>query len=310
MKTPMLLGIDGGGTSTVALLADLDGTVLASGRSGPSNCRAIGMKPALEALDQAIALAFAKLDEPVRSLECACLGLAGFGRPEEQATLREWADQRGLTRKLLTITDGDLVVAAGTSEGWGVGVIAGTGSIAVGRNREGQSSRSGGWGPLLGDEGSAYRVVLDALRRIARRADGRERTGSQPDILTRHFFEALDLSEASGLVPAVYGPGVDRTIIAGWAPIVLAAAAEDLSVAADLLDPAGRDLGDMVMAVARSLGIVEGKLPLALAGGFLLSARQVESSLVEHLRNHAYEPEPVRVTEPAEGAVILARRAL
>lgn len=310
MTTSLVLGIDGGGTSTVTLLADLDGTVLATGRAGPSNCRAVGMNAALSALERSIELAFAALGEPVREVRCACLGLAGFGRPDEQATLREWADRTSLTRQLLTVTDGDLVVAAGTPEGWGIGLIAGTGSIAVGRNSEGRTARAGGWGALFSDEGSAYRVVLAALRRVARRLDGRESSETNPDPLTTRLFEALGITDAAGLVPAVYGPGVDRTTIAGWAPLVLSAVEDDPTIVDDLLEPAGRDLAEMVSAVACALGLVEGFLPLALAGGFLLSATQVERSLLDHLRRSGYEPHATRVVEPAQGAIILARLAV
>ncbi len=309
MSRPLLLGIDGGGTSTVALLGDLEGNELASGRSGPSNCKVVGMKAALEALDLAITRAFSALCEPARSVECACLGLAGFGRPADQEALRGWAREKALARFVTTVTDGDLVVAAGTSEGWGVGLIAGTGSIAVGRNRAGENARAGGWGPLMGDEGSAYSVVLAALRRIVRIADGRERSNKNPDPLTHKFFEALGITEPAGLVPAVYGAGVDRTMIAGWAPIVLSAVDEDPGILLEILEPAGRDLAEMVIAVARNLGILDGALPLALAGGFLLSATQVELSLLGTLRQAGYEPHVNRVAEPAQGGLVLARRA-
>ena len=80
-----------------------------------------------------------------------------------------------------------MVIAAGTTEGWGVGVIAGTGSIAVGRTKDGQTARAGGWGHLIGDEGSAYSVVLDALRLVARRADGRDTQVVGRDPLTERM---------------------------------------------------------------------------------------------------------------------------
>ena len=99
----------------------------------------------------------------------------------------EWAEQAGWARSVLMVNDGDLVIAAGTPEGWGIGVIAGTGSIAVGRTKDGRTARAGGWGHLIGDEGSAYRIVLDALRLVARRADGRDPRPSGHDPLTERI---------------------------------------------------------------------------------------------------------------------------
>ena len=79
-------------------------------------------------------------------VEVACLGLAGFDRPDDRKILAGWADEARLARRLVLVNDGDLVVAAGTPEGWGVGVIAGTGSIAVGRTKDSHAARAGGWG--------------------------------------------------------------------------------------------------------------------------------------------------------------------
>jgi len=310
MTVPLVLGVDGGGTSTVAWLAEAEGNVRGRGVAGPSNSKAVGVPSALAALESAIGEAFRAAGESPRMVEAACLGLAGFGRPDDQRLLHEWADGRALTRRLLPVTDGDLVVAAGTPEGWGVGVIAGTGSIAVGRDREGNRARAGGWGPLIGDEGSAYIVVLAALRAVVRRADGREARGPGPDPLTTHLLGALGAHDVAGIIPVLHAPGMDRTRIAGLAPAVLAAAEEDPSVVADLLDPAGRDLAETVMAVARSLGWGGGDLPLACAGGFLLAADPLMRAMLDHLERSGYVSQATPVPEPVRGAVILARNAL
>jgi N-acetylglucosamine kinase-like BadF-type ATPase len=310
MSAPLLLGVDGGGTSTVAWLADATGVVLGRGLAGPSNSKAVGMPAALAALEQAVDEAFRSAGVPPRPVEVACLGLAGFGRPDDQRVLRDWSDGRHVARLLLPVTDGDLVIAAGTPDGWGVGVIAGTGSIAVGRDRGGRTARAGGWGPLIGDEGSAYAVVLTALRLVARRADGRDPAPAAPDPLTTHLLAALGTSDIPGLIPALHAPVMDRAQIAGLAPAVLAAAGEDPGVVDDVLAPAGRALAELVTAVARALGWTGGDLALACAGGFLLAAEAVMDALLGALRHAGYAPHVRPVTEPVSGAVILARNAL
>ena len=236
----------------------------------------------------------------------ACLGLAGFDRPDDRKILTGWADEARLARRLVLVNDGDLVVAAGTPEGWGVGVIAGTGSIAVGRAPDGRTARAGGWGHLIGDEGSAYLFVLDALRLVARRADGRDPRPAGPDPLTDRLCRVLGAAQPSRIVSAIYAPDFTRARIAAMAPEVLAACIESPEDAARLLAPAGAALAETVAAVARSLGWTSGELPLAAAGGFILSAIAVQQALIDGLHQRGYQPSLTLVPEPVRGAVILA----
>ena len=279
-----------------------------AGSAGASNPKAIGFDAAFAALEAATLAAFAASGRPRAAVEVACLGLAGFAQVEDRARLDEWSGRWGLARTLLPVSDGALVLAAGTPSGWGVAVIAGTGSIAVGADREGRTGRSGGWGDLFGDEGSAYNVVLAGLRRSARRADGREPMPPGGDPLTAAFMTALAITEPAELVAAIHRPTMDRTRIAALAPVVLDAAASDPTIVADLLRPAGVDLGITVRAVAGSLGMHGGVLPVALAGGFLLRADAVRAGLLDDLRAAGYAPEASTVPDPVEGALILARR--
>jgi N-acetylmuramic acid 6-phosphate etherase len=245
--------------------------------------------------------------EPVDAI---CLGLAGFDRPEDRKILAGWADDGRWARRVVIVNDGDLVVAAGTPDGWGVGVIAGTGSIAVGRAKDGRTARAGGWGHLIGDEGSAYGVVIDALRLVARRADGRSASPSVPDVLTERLCTALGVTSASQIVTAIYSPEFTRARIASIAPEVLAACTLSPETGESLLTAAGAALGETVAAVARSLGWTTGTLPLAMAGSFLLSATVVRQKLIDDLDDRGYTVAAITVADPARGAVILAERAL
>ena len=150
-----LLGIDGGGTTTKAWLAEPGCRVLGQGTAGPSNAKSVGLEAARWALNTAIHRAFHAAGLTPHSVNSICLGLAGLDRPDDRKILGEWAEEACWAHKILLVNDGDLVIAAGTPEGWGIGVIAGTGSIAVGRTKDGRTARAGGWGHLIGDEGSA-----------------------------------------------------------------------------------------------------------------------------------------------------------
>jgi N-acetylglucosamine kinase-like BadF-type ATPase len=305
-----LLGVDGGGTTTEAWLAEPGLRILGRGTAGPSNAKAVGLEAARRALDAAIRAAFDDAGLEPAPVAAACLGLAGFDRPDDRKILAGWAHEATLADRLVLVNDGDLVVAAGTPEGWGVGVIAGTGSIAVGRTPEGRTARAGGWGHLIGDEGSAYALVLDALRLVARRADGRDPRPSGPDPLTERLCHALGAAQVSQIVTAIYAPDFNRARIASLASEVLAACAEATDDGARLLVPAGAALAEIVAAAARSLGWSSGVLPVAVAGGFLLSATAVRQALIDGLTRRGYQPAVIPVPDPVRGAVILAERAL
>jgi N-acetylglucosamine kinase-like BadF-type ATPase len=306
----LLLGVDGGGTTTQAWLAEPGVCILGRGTSGPSNAKAVGLEAARRALESSIHAAFNAAGLTPASVDVACFGLAGFDRPTDRKILREWAGAAGWAHHLLIVNDGDLVVAAGTPEGWGIGLIAGTGSIAVGRTPDGRTTRSGGWGHLIGDEGSAYAVVLDALRLVARRADGREPYPPDRDRLTTRFCAALGVGDTSQIVTTIYAPDFDRTRIAALAPEILEICSEFPELGVRLLVPAGAALAEMVIAVARSLGWSCGELPLAVAGSFLLSATLVLETLIGSLRQQGYHAGVVRVPDPVRGAVVLAERSL
>src|SRR5262249_25550754 len=129
----LVLGIDGGGTRTVALLATRrpgGWQVLGRGEAGPSNRQTVGTVAALAALDEATDRAFAAAGKQRHTVRAACLGLAGAGRLGDQEVVHEWAARKSLAARVDVIEDAALLLAAGTPEGCGVAVVAGTGSMA------------------------------------------------------------------------------------------------------------------------------------------------------------------------------------
>ena len=306
----LLLGVDGGGTTTEAWLAEPGGKVIGHGTAGPSNAKAVGLETARLALDLAIQSAFHSAGLAPLPADIVCLGLAGFDRLDDRRLLTRWANEAQWAHRIVLANDGDLVVAAGTPEGWGIGVIAGTGSIAVGRSPQGRTARAGGWGHILGDEGSAYGVVLDALRLVARRADGREPTSPGRDPLTQRLCAALGVSKPAEIITTIYSPEFNRSQIASLAPVVLAAVDDDTEVIPRVLIPAGAALAELVVAVARSLGWQSGTLAVAAAGGFLLSASVVRQEMVEGIIRQGYEVTLTPVANPVWGAVKLAEQAI
>lgn len=309
MSQAKVLGIDGGGTSTHAMLSNPRGQVLGEGIAGPSNAKAIGAEAARQALDQAIAAAFADAEIDRGPVEIACFGLAGFDRPEDHALLRDWSSAGLWANRLMFVNDGELVLAAGTPDGFGAAVIAGTGSIAVGKGTNGQTARAGGWGHLLGDEGSAYQVALAGLRLVAQRDDGRSPKPSLPT-LADGICKAVGVAEPRHLISAIYSGEFDRTRLASLAPVVVASAEDDPEVLETILKPAGRELARAILAVVRAINwSPNDTLPLGMAGGFLLQAEPVQQAMVDELtavQGMYWGVRPSAVPEPALGAVVLA----
>ena len=233
MNTPLMtsnarlvLGVDGGGSKTVAWLAGLageDDEALGKGLGGPGNPRAIGFAGAQANIEAAIEAAFTAAQLPRATVATACLALAGVGHPEAQQKMSRWAMDRGIARTVSVTTDIEAVLTDGLAETWGIALVCGTGSLAWGRSRSGESARAGGWGYLLGDEGSAYAIAVAGLQAAVRSADGRD----PPTALLGRFLERLDATALPDMVRQVYDPGMSRDVIASMADIVFDVAEND-----------------------------------------------------------------------------------
>jgi N-acetylmuramic acid 6-phosphate etherase len=304
----LVLGIDGGATKTVAWLAPRAASAgqqwVGRGVAGPSNVQATASAEALANLDRAIAAAFTAAGVQPGPAAAAVLGLAGSDRDENRELVRRWADERRLAQRTCVVHDALPVLAAGSEEGWGVALIAGTGSLAFGRSPDGRTCRAGGWGYLFGDEGSAYAVAVAGLRAAAQAADGR---GPATQLLPG-FLRRWDLPSAAALVQAVYPLAADRAAIASLADIVTKAATAGDGVAGQILDRAASDLAAMVAAVARKLGLAGTTYPLAVAGGLLLGNERLRRCIAQCLQSLGLSPESITaVADPVVGAVRLAQ---
>ena len=169
--------------------------------------------------------------------------------------------------------------------------------------------------PAVGDTSSAMKAApisssWTPSAWLARRADGRDPRPAGPDPLTDRLCRALGAAQPSQIVTAIYAPDFTRARIAAMAPEVLAACAESPEDGDRLLAPAGATLAETVAAVARSLGWSSGELPLAAAGGFILSATALRQAMIDALVQRGYQPSLTLVPDPVRGAVILAERTL
>ena len=251
----ILLGVDGGGSCTRAVAVDAAGELQGAARFGCGNYQTIG-SPGLQVLIRNI---LQELDAPV---DCICVGLAGAGRLNDQEEISDLLRRKFGIGEVIVRSDAQVALAGAHAGDAGLIVISGTGSIVLGRDVMGREARAGGWGPVLGDEGSGYAIALAALRAVLALRDG---TGRKTELHTR-LLAATGLAGWGELIPAVYGGEYASHAIAALCPVVFACAGNGDEVAKEIINGASVSLGRQVAAVVRALGF-SGHIPICCVGG-------------------------------------------
>jgi N-acetylglucosamine kinase-like BadF-type ATPase len=301
-----LMGVDGGGSKTMAMLADETGLVLGRGTAGASNFQVIGHQAAQAAIQAAMSAAWTNAGLAPQPLSGFGVGLAGVDRPGERTLFQQWATETHPQAQVVIANDAELVLAAGTPAGWGLALICGTGSIVYGCSPTGQLARADGWGHLLGDEGSGYAIGLAALRAVMRAYDGR----GPATALSEAILASWALATATDLVARVYQELQGKQEIAALAATVEAVAGGGDPVAQQILASAGRELALAAQAVAQRLELVD-PIPCALAGGVIVTGCLVRQQFESAVARLGLTLWPMTlVPEPALGAIRLAQGAV
>lgn len=241
-----LIGIDGGGTRTTLAVADPQGVEILR-RTGPAGLvdprRPAAAAEMLTELTRE-ALAAAGLSGPAAAL---CAGLAGVGNLAEREIVETALERAGIARRVWVRSDGETALHGALGGGPGVLLIAGTGSVAYGRSEDGRVERCGGWGLVVGDEGSGYAVGREALSAALRAVDGRgPRTLLLPTLL-----QGLGLSAPEAIPP--WAGRADKSEIAALAVHALHLARDGDEVATDIVRDAATQLAEHAAALIRRL---------------------------------------------------------
>src|SRR3954470_4369435 len=293
MASPVL-GLDVGGSKTHAVLSDGE-QVLADVLAGSANPSSVGEAEAGRQLDAV----FAQLGSVRPAAVCA--GAAGVDSVEAAERFRRLLSERAPTARVGFVHDTELVLAAAGSR-TGIVVISGTGSACWGRNAQGQVARAGGWGYLLGDEGSGYGVARDAVRHALRLLD----RGKEPDLLARRLATACGLSRAGLLLDRFYAQP-ERRSWAQHAGLVFALAGAGDPASIRIVEKAA----DALAALVRTVGDRIGSLgPVVLAGGVAGHQPALKAGIRSRLALHGYDDVRVLDRDPAYGAVALAQALL
>ncbi len=300
----LLIGIDGGGTSTAACLAEWDQKDLVPigrGSSGTSNLVTAAEETALGHLDEAIDAAFRDAGRARTQVESLCAALAGSDRDVIRQRVLRWAIDGRVARTVDIVHDAEPLLADVDRSMAAVALIAGTGSFAFGRAADGRTVRVGGWGPMLGDEGSAYWMGLEALRCFAQVIDGR----AEGTTMYERLVNALAMGDQTDFVSRV--GTMDRQSIAALAKLVDQSADDgDLQANAICLAAAGH-LMEIVSAVVNRLTLPPTEFALVVTGGVLLNRSVVSRLFQDQLVTSGMAPSSIRFCDdPAWGAVQLA----
>ncbi len=295
-----VLGIDVGGTKTVCLLANQQGEIVAQGREEGANLQGAGELSLEKVLHSVMEKTLA--DQNVLP-SAICLGIAGVDRAADEAIVRSIMKRIGYKAKILVVNDALIALEAGIGTQPGIVIVAGTGSIAYGRNANGEASRAGGWGYVLGDEGSGYWIGRLALRAVVRHADGRGRMTALTPRLLSHF----GVERAAELIQKIYHEDVPPSAIASLARYVQQSRDEGDMVAGAILNRAADELMTAATAVMSRLELADADFAFVLAGGMFHAVPWLCDQLKLMLPALAPNSQILRLeAEPALGAVRLA----
>ena len=306
-KKTYVIGVDGGGSKTHAILVANDGTVVAESFGGASNLQKVGFEKASEVLFSTILECCNIGNCEPEDLQSVVLGVSGAGRPSDKTMLVDkllaiGAKRKSTLKNIVVETDAHIALEAAFAGGPGIVVIAGTGSIALYRTEDNQLLRAGGWGNIIGDEGSGFTVGRDGLDAVMRQHDGM----SEKTLLTKKALDFFKVGQADQLITKIYHEQAD---IAAFAPSVLEACNERDRVAHGVLVRNSNELVELVRVLVMRVRPRK-KLPVCLMGG-LLEAENVYSKMVKEKIGHALPN--VLVQKPkfsaAFGAAILGLNA-
>jgi len=309
-RTRLLLGVDGGGSKTAAIVATLDEagemTIRGRGLAGPSNLRLAGKEQSLSSLNQTVDEALAEANAAGREVDYAVLALAGSTSPDVRREVTNWAKMRKLSTRIGVIHDVDPVLIGGTEDGCGIALVVGTGSVAIGVDSSGNSVTKGGWGHWFGDKGSGFDIACKALAAVAEAADD---IGPET-ILSELVMDKLGTANPRSILKEVTANGDTRREVAALAPLILNAARQHDKVARDIVNDAVEETVKLVAAVTKTLGFTS-PYPLALGGGVACKSKLFRDELIYRLNQ--LQPPPGKVTvvdEPVLGCLEIARAKL
>lgn len=312
-KPTFIIGIDGGGTKTHAVITDRHGNILAEHFGGPSNFQIIGLEKAVETIFSLIRSCCESVGASTHNLLSVACGLTGAGRVGDQQRMAEGLHRYARKKKsplnnIIIESDARIALEGAFKGGAGIILIAGTGSIAFGKDEKGRILRVGGWGRILGDEGSGYYIGKHGVTAVTRHLDGR----GEKTTLTKMLAGKFGLTDQAAIINAVYKEGFD---LASVAPLVMEAARKKDKVCTLIIEQAVIELAEHVRVAASEIlsttrSKVKSKVKLAFVGGLIANRTILSELLRKYIQENISLVSMIEpMASPAYGAAILAMRA-
>ena len=302
-----ILGVDGGGTKTRAVIADLKGNVLATGLAGPGNFQGIGKTAAQGEIKRSIEKALEAASALPEQIECAAYGMAGADREKDFDTVADFLMDINPAAHFVLCNDTTLILRAGTKDGVGVAAVAGTGSNTMGFNEAGEHVKVGGYGPFSGDSGSSGDIAGKAIVAAWKAVDGR----GPKTIIEDMIRETLKLDDLMDIIELTYFDSFDPSFrLNQHAPIVFEAAKKGDKVAQRILRKTGHECADDILSCMRRL-FKDKDRPVPLVLGGSIYQKGVSPLFVKSVEEKVRKVYPnvklVRLKyEPCVGAILLA----
>jgi N-acetylglucosamine kinase-like BadF-type ATPase len=301
-----LIGMDGGGTKTDCLVTDIEGNIILNCTGGPVNIMIMEMSKVFETLFSLLNQCKEKSTTEFINFQSVVLGTAGAGRKSDAERLekgfKEFLKLKGIHLNFFVESDARIALEGAFSGKDGCILISGTGSIMFGKDLNGRIHRVGGFGRMIGDEGSGYIIGRKGLNSVAKYFDGR----GDHTILTKLLAEKFGIDSAEKLINGIYRHNPD---VASVAPLVIEAAERGDLVCSSIAEEECEELISHILAMGKKLNVQE--LKLALIGGIIASNNFFSKLLRNKIESLAYK---VKLQEPefppAMGAVLIAKEKI
>lgn len=299
----LVVGLDGGGTKTKGVLLQETGEILARTAGEASNIQAIGPEKLSKVLHLLVNNLIEKAHIKPDQIDHLYAGLAGAGRQADRDAIGEIIERLHLAKRYTIDTDAAAALSGAFAGGAGIIVISGTGAICFGKSADGAIYRCGGWGYLLGDEGSGYYIGQQAVIAALKDWDGRgPKTELRPAIENRYDIASIDM-----IISQIYSGKIDRVEIASLAPVVFEKFDAGDECARQIISTAGKELGVLISATARRMSLQGEKVTVALIGSIFIQRDKLIPFMLTETKRVSEQIQFIDPRfEPAIGAAILA----
>lgn len=298
-----VVGIDGGGTKTKLTVCNKEGQIVYTVVSGPSNILSSGYNIAKNSITEVIDKGMIQSGYGLDKCEALCIGVAGAARENIKRQLEEIIREIGYQNKVIITHDAETALVGGTDGGEGILVIAGTGAICYGKNKEGMIHRVSGWGHIIGDEGSAYSMGIKVMNAVMKAYDGR----GEETVLTKILLERMQVTSPEEIIGQIYKPDITKQHIAEYAILVDTACKVNDEVAFEIIEQTVQDLFECTSAALKRLEFTNKPVKIIINGSVLVNNAYVNKGFKEKLAKvYPLAEISTMIHDAAYGAALIA----